>query len=440
MKRSRARIAEFAAMSSLIVVFSSSIVFADQAVQQTEQPAQARDMQEQQADIAGTMDNDALPATRESETLPDKVLVRGVPFISWREAAQIKYVEKDILNPSWAASSGMIWEYWGKGREILEGTGQEATSGFQVISGRESGQAWDIRDLKTSLARGIPVDVSLPLTPEAHPLYMTFEIMITFGQVTGVELKDQGRPRSNALGRMVSLEDLQKVKEQMKTNPIMESVVLASRLVIGYDDERKVFIVHDPSFGPAFEIRFDDFERMWAAADRNYFLVIPDGYPKGMPERPSIPDYRPRTSDEKAATHFAYGYALDCIGRLEEGAKHFETGLEIPEIAKGYQFLLYFELALNRGERSDFAGAVEAAEKATAILPEHPGAWDFLSKAYRIHPEGGDRRKARKAEKKAKALQGDQQAQKIVAATIPANFFIQYLGSIRGWGGEGLKN
>ena len=424
---------------SLLSEAAISGALAEQAEKEPAQQLQAQEVQSQQTGIVSATDNGAAPAAQKTSTLPANALISEVPFISWRGAAKLKYKEKEILNPSSAATFGMVLEYWGKSRKMLESS-EDAISGFQIVSSRKSGKAWSVHDLKASVAQGIPVIVPLPMTPEAHPLYMVFEMMIVFGQVKNVDLKDQGRPRSNALGRMVSLEDLRKIQEQAEMNPALESTIMASRLVIGYDDSRKTFIVHDPSFGPAFELPYEDFEKMWAVTDGSYVVVSPKDLSERTPARHAGTAYRPRTSDEQAAMHFVYGYALDCIGRLAEGAKHFEQGLELPGVSKGYQFLFHFELALNRGEQGDFAGAVAAAEKATEVLPEHATAWAFLSKAYMVYPEGGDRGKARNAEKKARAMGEDKRAQNVVAATIPADFFVPYLGSIRGWGGEAVTN
>lgn len=55
----------------------------------------------------------------------------------------------------------------------------------------------------------------------------------------------------------------EKYPPQRKHAQFRESVTAAARVVIGYDDERRVMIVHDPSFGPAWEIGYEDFENMW---------------------------------------------------------------------------------------------------------------------------------------------------------------------------------
>jgi hypothetical protein len=362
-----------------------------------------------------------------------------VPFISWRESAQYKGEDSEIANPSIPATFSMLLEFWGKDRKLLDRADFDPeSSGFKVIAGNKDNKTWTTNDVKSSLARGIPVLVSLPLTPMAHPLYSTFEFMVKLNQKIGVELKDEGRPRSNALGRMLSLEEMQKIKEHLGTSPIQESVVMASRLVIGYDDDKKTFMVHDPSFGPVFELSYTDFDGMWAAVDRSYVTFFPDDLSQGKTYGRSATAYPTRTPDEKAATHFVYGYALDCLGRLDEGKEHFEKGLSIPMISKGYRFLLLFELALNLGERNDIPGAIEAAEKAKAILPEHQLPWGFLSQLYTISPDKGNRKKAKEAGKKAKTLEADEEAAKIVADTLPSDFFIEYLAGVRGWGG-GVK-
>lgn len=409
----------------------------EHVAQITSQPPQTEGMLKDASGIAGAKDNSVFLAPQKRGDLPPKALAPGVPFISWREAAQLKYEDSEITNPSVAATIGMALEYWGEDRKMFEQADYDLEAhGFKILGGNQDNQAWTVADIKRSLVRGVPVIVSLPLTPFGHPLYYTFEMFVVLGQVKDVELKDKGQPRSNALGRIVSLEDLRKIEEQIKTNPLRESVHMASRLVIGFDDDRKVFLVHEPSFGPVFEISYDDFDGMWAAVHRAYSTIVPADPSRMTRTDRSAANYRPRTPQEQAAMHFVYGYALDGVGRLDEARGHFEKGLSIQRIGKGYEFLLLFELALNRGERNDIAGAIEAAEKATTLLPEHPFPWDFLSKLYTIRTDKGSRMKAQEARKKAEALKGDQEAQKIVAAALPADFLILYLSGVRGWGGD----
>ncbi|MDH4231815.1 MAG: hypothetical protein OEW04_07265, partial [Nitrospirota bacterium] len=242
----------------LSLLFFASVVFGETTQIKSDQHLISGDSPKQ----------DALSQMREADALPAQVLIPGVPFISWQEAARIKYPDKNIVNPSIVASFGMVFKFLGKDEKLIESRDFAKSSGLQVVSDKSSGKSWTIRDLKASLAQRHPVVVALPLTPMAHPLYFTFELFIKLGQIKGVALNDKGRPRSNALGRMMSLEDLKKIADQIEMNPIRESVLIAGRVVIGYNDDKKVFIVHDPTFGPAFEFSYDDFDKMWEAADR----------------------------------------------------------------------------------------------------------------------------------------------------------------------------
>ena len=54
-----------------------------------------------------------------------------------------------------------------------------------------------------------------------------------------------------------------------------ESLYNADRVLIGYDDARRVVTLHDGSFGPAWEIGYDDFDTMWAARGRDFMVARP---------------------------------------------------------------------------------------------------------------------------------------------------------------------
>ena len=43
--------------------------------------------------------------------LPAKALILSVPYVSWNEAAQLRYEHKRILNPSYVATMKMIRRY-----------------------------------------------------------------------------------------------------------------------------------------------------------------------------------------------------------------------------------------------------------------------------------------------------------------------------------------
>jgi len=49
-----------------------------------------------------------------------RVVIPGVPFISWEEAARLDYHDKSITNPSFPAALGMILRYWGQDVSFLK--------------------------------------------------------------------------------------------------------------------------------------------------------------------------------------------------------------------------------------------------------------------------------------------------------------------------------
>src|SRR6185436_12108101 len=107
-----------------------------------------------------------------------------------------------------------------------------------------------------------------------------------------------------------------------------------------YDDERKVMILHDPSFGPAGEMSYGDFESNWRLNDSTFIAKPPQGYAEFVAKRRAAEPYPPRTADMQAAVHFVFGYGFSEIGRPAEAEREFEKGLAIPGIGKGYRHML----------------------------------------------------------------------------------------------------
>jgi tetratricopeptide (TPR) repeat protein len=289
-----------------------------------------------------------------------------------------------------------------------------------------------LAQLKGYLARGIPAVIGLPLTPYGHQLPLTHELMLKSGAVKGVTLGPEG-PNSGNIGRIIALEDVDKFTGAPGApDPLTESVYQAWRVAIGYDNERRMMILNDPSFGPAWEVPYEQFEAMWDRTGHGCAATYPPNFEDIQAKRTAGP-YRPRTPQERAAEHYVYGYALASTRKLKEAEEQFREGLSIPEIGRGYEELLYYELALDLRERNDIPGAIEAARKATEALPEDANPWGFLGKTYLLSQEKDARRKSTEANKRAEALMKDQRAQQIVASTIPSDFWIQPLGSLRGW-------
>ncbi|MGH7275139.1 MAG: hypothetical protein ACREIQ_11870, partial [Nitrospiria bacterium] len=199
-----------------------------------------------------------LPEPTEPQIPPSRALISGVPYISFREAERQDYPDKNILNPSFTASLEMVLKYWGLDswadlkKKQAEGP-QDWVGGLR--------QAASLIEVKRFIARGIPVMVSPAMTPFAHPPSPVMASQAV--ALGGVKLKERG-PYSGVLGRMVSLDSFRQIQEfllKKYKNPdlIWESLLLSNRVIIGYNDERNVITLHDPSFGPAWELSYDDF-------------------------------------------------------------------------------------------------------------------------------------------------------------------------------------
>jgi tetratricopeptide (TPR) repeat protein len=366
-----------------------------------------------------------------SDPLPEKVLIPGVPFVSWKEASQINYQDKNIVNPSIPATFAMMLKYWG-GEQAVDWLKRPDLdldkNGWQM----NAGTGVTVNELKEYLAKGIPVGVNLPLTPYAHTLYPVFAALIQAGVAKGVDLGPEG-PHSGALLRMIPLNKLREIgaTSKIESNPVLETVLAANQVVIGYDDSRHVFILHNPSFGPAFELTYASFQEMWKTADSGFYAVYPRDYQKALSMNRYAVSYRERSPAERAAEHYAFGYALSSIGRLREGEIEFRDGLAITGLENGYRHMLNWELALNLGAQERIEDAIGVARQATESLPEDRGPWDFLSKLYLRRGTPAAKQLSEEAAVRAKELSKPEAAQ-IVAKALPCDFWIINLAEIRG--------
>jgi tetratricopeptide (TPR) repeat protein len=364
-------------------------------------------------------------------TLPGKVLLPEVPFISWSEASGLDYTDKDILNPSFAASMAMVLRYWDQPLSLLHEVGGINDFGDGWVVEQRNG---DLAELKSHLAKGIPVQVSFSLTPFGHPLSPTF---VALSAISGKKFEPKG-PGSGALGPIITTKEFDRLYISLKlksgigdTLATHESVLSSYRVAIGYDDSRKVIFLHDPTFGPAFEVSYKDFAKMWAASDNYYFLQRPIDYKERLSKKKAESNYRPPTEDEKAAWCFIYGYTLARLEKPAKAVKMLKRGLKTEGIAPGYRHLLWFELARVFGWDGRIREAHSAADKAIEALPKHARPWRYQAALY--HYEGNTK-KERQAESKAAELESDPEALQEVADVLPRDFLILYLFKIRGWG------
>ena len=364
------------------------------------------------------------------ETPTSRVLVTGVPFVSWHDAALVHHTNEQILNPSWIAS---IWMLRGHATGTLQTPAEFETAlklAGTALPELTKLPGSSVDTIRHSIDEGVPVLLTtMPLTSAAHPLYVAFVIGITLGQFP----KPRDGPRSGVLGPMISLDDLRQFTERSGTNPAAESVHLAARVVVGYDDERRVFLIHDPTFGPAWEVGYDDFERMWDVSTREGLVAIrPDAGATAV-ARGDAPRYRPRSANERAAERFIAGYALSATGRTGEGEQQFREGLALEGVSVGYRHLLLVELALTLRARGHLEEAVDAARMAADLVPQNAVAWETLAELYGSSTRQGASALRKDAEKRVKKLNDDPRSQQQLAAALPSDFWVIPLAPWRGW-------
>lgn len=371
--------------------------------------------------------------------VPSKVLIPGVPYVSWSEAAQWRYEHKDILNPSAVATFKMIRRYWGQDGFRLFQFGLEEYMPEHWKGAEASQSGTGLADLKSWLARGVPVAVNLPFTPHAHPIPVTALIGVS---MKGVKLPDRG-PSSRGLGRWASWEDqLQLLSgvgaaDELRYGYIREVIHMASRVVIGYDDERKVMMLHDPSFGPAWEMGYSDFESNWRLNGFNYNARPPQGYADFVAKRPASGAYPARTPDMQAAVHFAFGYGFSEVGRAADAERELEKGLAVAGVGNGYRHVLAFELAFHRRAANRIEEAIALLRQAIEALPEAPGPYKLLSEIYNANPSlPGAQQAAVEIEQAWKSRFNTRAGLSVVLKTLPRDFQFPVWQQFRGWACE----
>ncbi len=355
---------------------------------------------------------------------PAQALIRGVPFVGWREAAAHDYPRRDLLNPSAEAAREMVLGYWGA---------DVKPEAFAELIAREGRDGASLEDLEASLARGVPTLVYAALTRVAHPVDPAAALAIGKVLARRFDPRNPG-PGSGALGPMIPLVALRALPDTVP-NPVRESIHLAVRVAIGYDDARGVIVLHDPSFGPALELSRADFETMWAAAGRR-LVPLRLGDPAAAAARHANESYRARSADERGAECFVNGVALAADGRGADAEAEYRRGLALLGLSPGYRHLLAFDLALALEGQARVADAIAAAREAAALVPDDAGPWRLLTRLYAATPSPEHRKLWSEAANKLRKLERDRHAIEALAAALPADFFIPSLGPARGWGAK----
>jgi len=289
----------------------------------------------------------------ESEGRPagaaDRAFLPGVPYVSWNEAARLWFRERDLANPSSHAAFLMVLGYWGQHWALTEDR-----AALQQWGIADRGTASSLGALKSFLDTGVPVIVPGAITPLAH--------FVNPARSPGL------------LGTM----------QPFEASPGQWDPLLATfRVLIGYDDARRVVTLHDPTFGPAWTIDYDGFDRLWSLTNRTWMVMRPHDPRPIVAERQAAPPYRARTADEQAANDLVFGLALSARGRDRDAANRLRQALARPDISVGYQHLLRLQLANYDVHRGRFRAAAEGADEAARLVPESPAPWNVAAEAYR---------------------------------------------------------
>lgn len=354
---------------------------------------------------------------------PATLYIEGVPFVAYHEVRDAEFPDSGILNPSFTAVAQMMYRYWGDDfvRRAQEKTQPEGWT-------TSSGSGATLADLKALLARGIPVHVAPSTTPQAHRLYLTPKMCGTFKPVPFT----RPRPASGALGEMIPLAAVEQLRSGGCDVGLNDSVILASRLLLGYDDTRQVLVMHDPSFGPNLELGYDEFERMWRATDAQYWARHPEVMPSEPPGR--VAAVPARTPDDEAGFMLFRAYGLAVAGDYRQAEKVLRDALAREGVGAARRHQLQLELAVSLNETGRCAEAIEAARSANALFSDYAIAHRVLAHLLACSGERAAKKESRRELATAERLCGDKAALRRVADELGRDFHVMGCkGEQLGW-------
>ena len=356
------------------------------------------------------------------EPLPSKAYIEGVPFVPYHDMRAATFPDSGVVNPSLTAAAQMMYGFWGA--DFVAMARDKAKPADWVSSSGENGT---LADLKALLARGIPVQVAPSTTPDAQRLYMTPKLCAQFKPVPYAS----PHPASGALGEMITLRAVEELRAGGCGVGLNDSVIVASKLLIGYDDERQVLTMHDPSLGPDLELGYAEFERMWRATESRYW----GQHPRTIPAVPAgrVPDVRARTPDDQAGLMLFRAYGLEVAGDYLQAERVLREALALEGTSATRRHLLKLELAVSLNETGRCAEAIDAARGANAEFDGYAIAHRVLAQLLAC---SGDRAAAKEAKRelaRAKAL-CNAEAQRGVADELGRDFHVMGCqGEMLGW-------
>jgi hypothetical protein len=348
--------------------------------------------------------------------------VEGVGFVGFAEVAGSSYPESDVVNP--ALIAGLQMEYGRCGRDVLAEMKARSSEDprFREVNGKNG----SVGDLKSAIDRGLPIYTRVATTSRAHVLYLVPKLCATFKKI---ELVGPGLA-SGSLGEMIPLAEIRKLRKADCTAGLDDSVISRPRIVIGYDDERQLLTVHDPSLGPGLEVKYADFEQAWSALGGQYSYPEPKD-PALRPVAAPAPA-RARTPDDDAAVALFEGYGLEVAGDPPAAVEELRRGLAIPQVSPGREHLLRLELgvALHASGRTE--EAVAELRRANEIFGSYWLAHRQLALVLRA-AAGDAARAAAETEEKAAQDLSSPDAYRQVIGTLARDFPVmgckgEYLG------------
>lgn len=364
----------------------------------------------------------AFLGARAQEPVPASVYIDGVPFVGYHAARDAEFPGSDVTNPSYAAVAQMMFGYWGEDFLVRARAGAMPEGWTQ--SGGEDGSPGD---LKALLARGIPVIVVPATTPEAHRLYPMTKMWAELQSVA----YEAPHATSGALGEMISHRAVEELREGGCEMGLNDSVILASRLLLGYDEERQVFIMHDPSLGPNLEFGYEEFLGMWRVTGGKYWAYHPEAIPAEPPGRRA--DVRARTADDEAAVALFRAYGLEITGLYPRAESLLREALTREGLSVGRRHLLGLELAVSLNESGRCAEAVEVARQANAVFGDYALAHAVLGNLLACSGDPAASREAKREMDRARSLCGEE-VQRRVADVLGRDFPVMGCnGQILGW-------
>ncbi len=363
-----------------------------------------------------------IPPAWAEDPLPTEAYIDGVPFVGYHKVRDAEFPDSNIVNPSLTAVLQMMYAYWGE--DFIE----SAQRNVEVKDFTGSGDKHAaLDDLKAMLANGLPVSVTPATTPEAHRLYLTPKLCGQFKPVAYTS----PQPASGALGEMVPLRAVEQLRDGSCGVGLNDSVILASKLLVGYDDAREIFIMHDPSLGPDLELGYADFERMWRATEASYFAAHPAEVPTVPAGR--VAEVRARTPDDEAAVALFRAYGLEVAGDYTRAEQLLREALRLEGLDAGRRHLLQIELAVSLNEMGHCTEAIEAARGANTDFDDYALAHTVLARLLACSDTRADRKEAKRELSRAKNLCSTE-AQRRVADELGRDFHvIGCKGELLGW-------